>query len=201
MESAGKVKRRSKRGGNATFDGTVICPCSMGSDLTATSSQLAGSISVDAANNTIAMGSGGTTIANNYMEYRYKDLEVEWLPHVAPGVSAGGGRVYVAYLDNPEQITVWLANTVANNVVSIKTIRGVAVFNAWERFTYKPKLTYRRPWFDVNLTTTNTVDILDRSTQGLIVFAAETVGATDVIGTWQCKSRVVLRGYHGSLAT
>ncbi len=62
-------------------------------------------------------------------------------------------------------------------------------------------LTRRRPWFDVNYTITDDVNVDDRSVQGMLVFAADTVGATDTIGAFQIRSRVTLRGYSPAMTT
>ena len=138
---------------------------------------------------------------NNYLEYRYNALQLEWIPEVGPGVNAAGGRVYVAYIDNPETMNTWLGYTASNALIAIQSIRNVKMFNVWERATYYAPLTYRRPWFDENYTITDAADVDDRSVQGMIVFAAETVGATDTIGHWRVKSTITVRGFHGSIAT
>jgi len=158
-------------------------------------------MTVDVASGTASASSGGTSIINNYSEYRYKRLTLEWVPAVGPGASASGGKVYVAYIDNPEQMNSWLSASVATNLARIKLMRNTEVFNAWENFTYSVPLSYRKPWFDVNLTTGNTVDELDRSTQGLVIFAAETVGATDTIGSWRTWARIVAKVYQASITT
>lgn len=138
---------------------------------------------------------------NNYLEYKYNNLALEWIPEVGPGVAAAGGKVYVAYVDNPEVMNTWIGLTATNALIKIQSLRNVKMFNCWERVTYNAPLTYRRPWFDENYTITDDVDVDDRSVQGMIVFAAETVGATDTIGHFRVKPTITLRGFHGSLAT
>lgn len=138
---------------------------------------------------------------NNYLEYKYNRCDLEWIPEVGPGVAAAGGKVYVAYIDNPETINTWIGLTAANALLKIQSIRNVKMFNVWERVTYRAPLTYRRPWFDQNTSITDDADVDDRSVQGAIVFAAETVGATDTIGHFRVKSTITVRGFHGSIAT
>lgn len=202
-----RTKRRGQTRGSRTgpltggFDGTTISTRSITSDLTAASNILSGSITIDCTAGTTAMGTGGTGIANNYQKYRYQDLEVVWNPKVAPGTTAAGARVYVAYIDNPEMMVAWLSGSNATNLTRIKTFATLRIFNAWERFKYKVPLTRRRPWFDMNATNDTTVDVLDRSTQGLFIFAADTPGATDNIGSFSTAARVTLQGWQAAISS
>ncbi len=204
LSKASRGPRRSRRGGKGKAAGDDICtfkPCFGTSKVTASSNMLAGSLFVDGRSSGSCAGTPGASIMNNYLEYRYKALQLEWIPEVGPGVAAAGGKVYVAYIDNPETMNTWIGLTATNALIAIQSIRNVKMFNVWERNTYHAPLTYRRPWFDENYNITDAADVDDRSVQGMIVFAAETVGATDTIGHFRVKSTITMRGYHGSLAT
>jgi len=143
------------------------------------------------------IGATGAAIANTYSEYKYNKVSVHWLPSVAPGVAAGGGRIWMAYIDNPEQMLSWTtASNDAARLLLIKGIRNRQSFNAWEGHVYNLPLTYRKKKFDVNNTVTNSVDVLDRSTQAMFVYAAETVGATDTVGRIEVTSHITLFGFN-----
>lgn len=197
---SGRGPRRN-RGRKAAADIAKFKPCFGTAKVTASSNQLAGSLFVDGRSSGSCAGTPGASIMNNYLEYKYQDVKLEWIPEMGPGVAAAGGKVYIAYIDNPETMNTWIGLTTTNALIKIQSIRNVKMFNAWERVTYHAPLTYRRPWFDENYVITDADDVDDRSVQGMIVFAAETVGATDTIGHWRVKSTIVVRGFHGSLAT
>ena len=195
-------KNRGKAQQSAVSNDTlVLSPVVTTNNVTAASNLLNGSVFVDCRNSGSVIGSYAAGIANYYAEYRYKHVAATWLPLVGPGVSAAGGRIYVAYIDNPELINAWLGFTAANALSAIKNVKNVKTYNVWEKFTYSVPLTHRRPWFDVNYNITDGVDVDDRSVQGQFIFAAETVGATDTIGSFQINSRVTLRGYTPSINT
>lgn len=196
----GRGPRRTRRR-NANADIAKFKPCFGTAKVTASSNQLAGSLFVDGRSSGSCAGTPGASIMNNYFEYKYQDLKLEWIPEMGPGAASAGGKVYVAYIDNPETMNTWIGLTTTNALIKIQSIRNVKMFNAWERVTYHAPLTYRRPWFDENNVITDDADVDDRSVQGMIVFAAETVGATDTIGHFRVKSTVLVRGFHGSLAT
>jgi hypothetical protein len=113
---------------------------------------------------------------------------------MGPGVTAAGGRIYVAFLDNPEMINVWVAAGSSNSVAYTKGMRTMKSFNAWERFTYNVPLTRRRKMFDVDTTSVTAVNDLERATQGAVITSAESVTALDVLGQWRMKTTVRLMG-------
>lgn len=190
--------RATPRPNVTNFDGQTLNLRTTFSEMTGVANVIASHSYMDVRSGGVSLiGSAGSAIANTYSEYKYNKCSVHWLPSVAPGVAAGGGRVWMAYLDNPEQMLAWTtASNDADRVTAIKTIRNRKSWNAWEQFTYNIPITYRRKKFDVNVTITNSVDILDRSTQGLLVIAAETVGATDTIGRMEVESHITLYGFN-----
>lgn len=199
MRKGGQKTRTGQR--RKAYDGITLACRGQSGDITGAANAFSGSILVDCASGGAVLGPLGNNIVGNFMEYRFTEALVEFLPKVSPGSTAGGGRIYMAYLDNPEQIVNWMADTVANNLAAIKGFRNCITFNVWQRKTYRVPLTHRRPWFDVNKTSTNAVDVLDRSTQGVIVFAGDTIGATDVVGSLVIKSVISLRGGQGTITT
>jgi hypothetical protein len=203
MAKGGKrVKsRRVRSRKSAHGDSITLKTLCQSADITAASNAAAGLIAIDARANGVALGAGGSSIANNFQTYKFLSLTLKWLPKVGPGGTSAGGRVYVAYVDNPEQIVTWAGLTAAQALTKINSFRNVLVFNVWKELVYRVPLTYRRNMFDVNNTTTDSVDVDDRSVQGAVLWAVETIGATDIVGSWQTKGVVHLRGLHSSLTT
>jgi hypothetical protein len=153
-------------------------------------------LTIDVAASGSAAGAAGASIANNYSEYVYHKLTLEWIPSVGPGVAAAGGRGYIAYYDNAEQMVVVAGGTAAAGIAANKIARNGKTFNVWERFVYNVPLTRRKKIFDVNNTNNFTVDVVDRSTQGLVNIGFESIGATDALGRWSIVSEIELRGFN-----
>jgi len=198
----GQVRRRrvrSRRGDKG--DSVNLKTLCQSADITATANAAAGLIAIDCRANGVALGAGGASIANNFQTYKFTSFTMKWLPKVSPGGTSGGGRVYVCYVDNPEQIITWTGLSASQALTKINSFRNVLVFNVWQNQIYRVPLTHRRPMFDVNNTITDAVDVDDRSVQGAVLWAVETIGATDTVGAWQTKGAVHLRGLHSALTT
>lgn len=140
------------------------------------------------------------SMVQQYREYRYHKVTVQWIPSIGPNSVDAGGRVFLAYTDNPEQGSNFqLGNapldTTAKKVAFVKGCRNFVAYNAWERFTWNVPLTRRRPWFDVNTTDAGSdINMYDRAVQGMIVQAYESVSAAVVLGTLRVNFTLELRG-------
>lgn len=138
-----------------------------------------------------------------YNEYKYQKLSMGLVPNHGPGAVSAAGRIYIAYVDNPELITNW--NALASSALrldAIKGMRDMRAYNLWERFVYNIPLGSRRKQFDVDVNPAGvTVDILDRTTQGAVLIAAETVGPADPIGRFRFLYTIRMHGLTNTLST
>lgn len=180
------------------FDGQIL-----NSVLYGDSSITAGNISSDfhMVNNDRVFGLSRVleNLTKFYSTYKYRQVSVEWLPKVAPGVADGGSRVHIAYLDSPERMSNWFSLTDAQRLNVVVGCTNVKSFNAWERYTYNVPLTYRRKSFDVDVTVTSTTpDDFDHTTQGMIVMVFQSVSAAIVLGGWRIKFSEELMGLDAS---
>jgi hypothetical protein len=123
-------------------------------------------------------------ITGLYSEYRYNSISIDWIPSVGPSNADSGSRIFFGYLEGPERMALFLngATPIATRVAMVKGLRNVRSCNAWERFTYNVPLTWRRKVFDVNLTAGASVDELERSTQGMVIIAIESITGVVVLG-------------------
>lgn len=123
-----------------------------------------------------------TAITGLYSEYRYNSLSVDWVPGQGPANTEAASRIYFAYLEGPERMATYAAAADAVRTIIVKGIRNVKSCNVWERFTYNVPLTWRRKVFDVNTTAGVSADELERSTQGMLVVAFDSVSAVTTAG-------------------
>jgi hypothetical protein len=137
-----------------------------------------------------------------YQEYRYINLRLQWIPHVAPGVADGGSSIYIGYLDNPENIFQKYTTGAALDIPAVKGIRNFKTFNAWQGFIYDVPLTRRLPWFNVNtsLTTSDAIDAV-RAIQGALLVGYESIGPATDLGAWHYTYDVEVRGLTTTLNT
>jgi len=177
------------------FDGTTIRTSFTANDLT-TAANIVGTFQyIGAGFAGSACGTAANGIAQLYSQYKFTQMSMQWLPGVAPGVAAGGGRVYISYLDNPEKISNFLALTEANKILAIKSMRNMVSWNVWENKTFNIPLTFRRKSFSVDGTQAVGVDNYERTLQGLVCIGAESVGAADTIGKFVIRTTLVLEGF------
>jgi hypothetical protein len=117
-----------------------------------------------------------TGINGRYNEYKFRKLSVEWIPSISPASIEAGGRIHIAYIDNPEMMVQFEAQTLnVAKIGMVRSVKNVQSFNAWERFQYRVPLTYRRKVFNVDVTLPlgSGVDVHDRSTQGVVIIGME----------------------------
>jgi hypothetical protein len=174
------------------FDGQILNHKTIYSELTASSGNVAARYWCDASSGSGVLGTVGSAIAGNYSQFVYESVVFRWLPSVAPGVAAAGGRGFVAFYDSPEDMVIITGHTNSQMIGDAKGSRNMKSFNVWEPFVYNVPLTRRRKTFSVNLTNSGTAYEHDSSVQGLVVTGFETVGATDTVGRWQVESVVRL---------
>lgn len=164
-------------------------------DASVTASNAGADFHVVDCNNTAGMNRGASAITSLYQDYKYLKASVEFLPFFGPSSTEAPGRVYVAYMDNPEMITVWKAATTANKIAFVKGLPGVKIYSVWERFIYNVPLTFRRKWWNVNVNQSSpSAEETERSTQGMVVIAIESIGTAVTIGRWLLRSQTQLQG-------
>jgi len=154
-----------------------------------------------------AINRAGTDVIKHYQEYKYQSAAVEWIPKIGPSSTDAGVRVSIAYIDNPELIVTFKAATAANRVTMIRNAATCKTFNLWERFTYRVPLTFRRKWFNTNVTI-GTLDSqeTDRSIQGIVIVCIEGVvssatPASGSLGQWRMTSTTLLQGFTATTLT
>jgi hypothetical protein len=147
----------------------------------------------------------GADIVKHYQEYKYTSALAEWLPAIGPSATDSGARIFIGYIDNPELIVTYKAATEANKAAMVKALANVKTFNAWERFTYKVPLTFRRKMFNVDPTiATPSNEETDRAIQGLVIIAYNTINntvASGVLGQWRLASTTWLKGFTATTLT
>jgi hypothetical protein len=158
-------------------------------------------ITVAASTRLTSMSVSLSALTKFYNQFRYTACKLTWLPHVAPGVADGGSPCYIGYVTNPEDVVSAANNSNVSNLSIVKGARNMRTFNAWQAFTYNVPMDKRRPWFDVNTNEAINVDIYDRSVQGAVVFAAETLSAVADIGSWHAVYTIELKALNLNLTT
>jgi hypothetical protein len=133
-----------------------------------------------------------------YSQYRYNKCTVEFIPSVGPASGEAGARIHIAYIDNAEKMSNFRA---ATSLAFVRGCKNVKTFNAWERFTYRVPLTWRRKWFDTNVTTAYGVDEMERSTQGMVIFFIETIAASQIVGTFKVDTSIATNELNLTLTT
>lgn len=136
-----------------------------------------------------------------YNEFIYKTVTMEWVPAISPGVADAGSQIYLAYIDNAEDIAGVTAASVSTVFGVAKYGRNTRFFNAWERFTCTVPLTNRRKLFDVNTNSSYLADVVDRSVQGAVVVGYSSISAAVLLGSWRFHYSVELRGLNNNLST
>jgi hypothetical protein len=140
-------------------------------------------------------------VSIRYTEYRYTNVQFHWIPHVAPGVADGGSPIYIAYLDNPENITNSVASASPTDIANVKGVRSLKTFNAWQKFTYNVPLTYRLPWFNVNNNTSWPIADVERAVQGAVLVGIESISAISDLGAFRVTYDLELRGLTTTFTT
>lgn len=200
------------KGPRVGFDGTTLSCTAYLSAPGTVGGEGKGAITVDCSsvNFTVAgqMLAGASTsmasVTQLYSQYNYKSLSVEYVPNIGPSNSEAGSRIHIAYLDSPEKMVTW-RNATSNILNLVRGCRNVRSFNAWERFTYRTPLSWRRKEFDVNTNAGVVVDVdeYERSVQGLVLIVVESAAAGTVgsLGTFKLDSQITLRQLNLSILT
>ncbi len=128
---------------------------------------------------TEGLNRAGSDVIKHYQEYKYSSASLEWISATGPSGGEAGASVFIAYIDNPELITTFKAATDANKFNIVRNVANCRSFNAWERFTYRVPLSYRRKVFNVDPTiATPSNEETDRAIQGLVVVGYSSIGLT-----------------------
>jgi len=141
------------------------------------------------------------TLTDYYSEYIFHSVQCDWLPYVSPGIADGGSQVYICYLDNAEEMATLPGSSIATVFNIAKSSRNMKFFNAWERFSYHVPLSRRRKTFDTNYNTAYTVDVVDRSVQGVVVTGHVSSSAIVSLGQWRYTYTLELRNLNVNLTT
>ncbi len=195
------VFRQITRIGRPTmkFDGAVVSSTTyLGSpQVVANIAKGVLSIDCDSASNLAVTAGASQAVAsgvlNLYSEYRYNNCAVEWIPSIGPTNADAGSRIHIAYIDNPEKMTSFQAVAAAGALNLVRGCKNVRTFNAWERFTYRVPLTWRRKVFDTNVSVVPGADLYERSTQGMVIIFIEAISAAlaaSALGTFKVDSSV-----------
>jgi len=196
------------RGPRLNFDGSnVSCTTYTGVPVTA-ANVAKGIITVDcdsATNPAVTSGAANvvaTSVLGLYSEYRYNSCRIEYVPSIGPAGTDAGSRLHIAYIDNAEKMSAFLAAGVAASLNLVRGCRNVRTFNAWERFTYNVPLTWRRKVFDTNTNTAvASVDLYERATQGMVIVAVESISAIVTLGTFKIDSSIRVEQLNLTLTT
>ncbi len=150
----------------------------------------------------------GVDIVKHYQEYKYLSALCEWIPKVGPSHADSGSRISIAYIDNPELLIAYETASAAVRVTMVRNAANVKTFNAWERFTFRVPITFRRKWFNVNPTVaavgSRSSEEYDRAVQGKVIMCYETVSAiisSGVLGQWRATSNTQLQGFTATSLT
>jgi len=136
-----------------------------------------------------------------YDTYRIEKCSLEFIPSIGPAGADAAGRIHLAYIDNAEKMALFAAATSATRLNMVRGTRNVFTFNFWERVTWNVPLTWRRKVFDVNSTIVAGADVLDRSTQGYVIYFIESVSAAIVAGTFRIQTNTMVHGLDLGIAT
>jgi hypothetical protein len=141
-------------------------------------------------------------IPSRFLEYRITSVTMKWVPHVAPGVADAGSSITIGYIDNPEAMVARIAALATDDITVSKGLRNVQTFNAWQGFTYKVPVSFRRKWFSVNSNASYTlISEVAESVQGLVVWGIQTISAAVDVGAMHSVYNIELRGLNSSIST
>jgi len=148
----------------------------------------------------------GFDVLKHYEDFKFRSAFLEFQPSVGPAGTDAGSKVYIAYIDNPELIVTFkAAATRAAQLSIVRNVRNVKSFNAWERYTYRVPVSFRRRWFSTNPTVGSpSPEETDRSIQGMVVVAYESITASlgvGALGLWRIGSVMELRNFNASVLT
>lgn len=130
------------------------------------------------------LGSAGNDVASYYSTGVFRPgTTAKWVPYVGYQTS---GRVLVTYTDNPEIMASAVAWTDSQRLAFIRSSsRGVNFPIYEEKVIAVPTMT-RRKRFDVNNSVdASNVDVLDRSSQVMMICAIVAGPASTLVGQWE----------------
>lgn len=177
----------------SNFDGSILNGSTVQGVITTTTNAGTGLYAVDCANSGGTVSLSNSALTSYYEEYKYASLEMEWIPSVGPASTDAGARCYMVFDDNPEHIANFVATPSAVGA-SVQAARGMKVWNAWERVKFSIPLTSRHKVFNVNSTTTYSVDVIDRSVQGIVAIYVESPSASVTVGRPRFTYKIRLTG-------
>lgn len=144
--------------------------------------------------NAFISSAAGISIATNYQEGIFRPgSHVTWVPNL--GMTANG-RVYVAWIDNPETMVYFeTLPTVADLITYLKGVGNMVSHHVAESFVYPIPARSRRKRYDVNASTsTLSVDILERCCQGFIICAVDGCDPTVLAGSLRYTDNLLVEG-------
>lgn len=140
----------------------------------------------------------GPTVCSNYSTFRFlPGSKSRWEPNVS---FTTPGRVYCAFITNPEVMATYLA--AASALEQIAIILGqsnVQSFPVWQETEINVPMTMRRKRFDVNQTIGGVVDAMDRSVQTMFVYCVEGGPVSTNVGGFWYHDVVDVEGMHSTV--
>lgn len=123
--------------------------------------------------------------------------KLRWEPSVPFTVS---GRIYVAFIDNPEVMAAFQSlPTAISWVNAVKGIGAVVSFPVWQETDVTfPTLT-RRKRFDINVNTTVDANVYDRSAQTFMVAGVDGAPASTSLGSFWFHDKVSVEGMNAQV--
>ncbi len=154
---------------------------------------------------TEGLNRAGGDVIKHYQEYKYASAALEWISATGPSGTDAAASVFIAYIDNPELIVTFKAATDINKFTIVRNVANCRSFNAWERFTYRVPLSYRRKVFNVDPTiSTPGNEETDRAIQGIVVVAYNSISntvAAQALGQFRGTATTRLFGFTASTLT
>lgn len=189
-----QIPRPRFRGPRISFNGTTIKGKFLSASAVSAANVAFASFPIDTSSASL-FGPNVASICTAYSEYYATQVTMRFLPNIGPASTDAGGRAYITYIDNPENIASTIAGTVAAAGTAIKATQNFQSFNLWEPFTYRVPLTRRKKVFNCNsVINYGAVEVVERSVQGWVAVFYETPSAAVTVGQWQIESSVNVQG-------
>lgn len=136
----------------------------------------------------------GSKVVSYYSSARFlPGTTVKWTPSVSFTTS---GRIYVGFTDNPEVMAAINGLTGTAFMNAVKGLGDVQSFPVWQETAINFPVRYRRKMFDVNGLVLIDANVLDRSCQVGMFYAAEGAPPSITLGSMWFHDKVQVEGMH-----
>lgn len=134
----------------------------------------------------------GAVVAAQYGEGVFSKSYAKWVPSV--GMTTAG-RVWLAYIENPETIVSFEGYSEAQKASFIKGVANVKCGSIYRELRLDYPGSRRRKAYDTNWTNSaGSADLYDRCCQGAVIWLIEGAPATTVVGTMFLHDELTLVG-------